>query len=49
MEGRPPLTLLTGLNHHSAPLDIKKRLSFAKERLPDALAHLRADVRGHPL
>ena len=36
--------MLVGLNHKSAPLEIRERVSFSKERLPDALTHLRDQV-----
>ncbi|HLM54149.1 MAG TPA: glutamyl-tRNA reductase, partial [Pseudoxanthomonas sp.] len=31
-----------GLNHQTAPLDLRERVAFAAERMPDALASLRA-------
>jgi glutamyl-tRNA reductase len=34
-----PLHVL-GLNHHSAPLEVREKLAFAPERQPDALAEL---------
>src|SRR5687768_805472 len=34
-----PLHVL-GINHHSAPLEIREKLAFAPERQPDALADL---------
>lgn len=36
--------VLTGLNHKTAPLEIRERVSFPKERLPDALAALSEEV-----
>src|SRR5213075_2791784 len=32
--------LVVGLNHHSAPLDVREKLAFAPERQADALADL---------
>ena len=37
--------LLTGLNHKTAPLDLRERVSFTREQLPDALPAL-ADRAG---
>src|ERR1043166_7575511 len=36
-----PLIVL-GLNHHSAPLDVREKLAFPPERQPEALADLAA-------
>ncbi|OED36393.1 glutamyl-tRNA reductase [Chromatiales bacterium (ex Bugula neritina AB1)] len=33
-----------GLNHHTAPVDVRERIAFAPERLPDALQNLRRDL-----
>jgi glutamyl-tRNA reductase len=44
--GRPPNSLffmtlfVVGINHHSAPLDVRERLAFAPDRQADALAEL---------
>jgi glutamyl-tRNA reductase len=44
--GRPPNSLIfmtlfvVGINHHSAPLEVRERLAFAPDRQPDALAEL---------
>ena len=32
---------VTGLNHTTAPVDVRERLAFAPERLADAMAGLR--------
>ncbi|MDP3723777.1 MAG: glutamyl-tRNA reductase [Candidatus Omnitrophota bacterium] len=36
--------VLVGLNHRSAPVELRERLAFRREQLPDALARLRRDV-----
>ena len=36
--------LLTGLNHKTAPLEIRESVSFSKEQLPDALPALAEEV-----
>ena len=36
--------LLTGLSHRSTPLEVRERVSFTGEQLPDALVHLRDEV-----
>ncbi len=36
--------LLTGLNHKTAPLDVRERVSFSKEQLPAALPSLAAEA-----
>ena len=36
--------LLVGLNHKTAPLEVRERVSFSKEQLPDALPLLRKEV-----
>ena len=33
--------LLTGLNHKTAPVDVRERLAFEEQTLPDALDHLK--------
>src|ERR1043166_7540575 len=35
-----------GLNHHTAPLDVRERVVFHVERLRDALGALRTDLAG---
>jgi glutamyl-tRNA reductase len=35
---------VVGLSHHTAPLAVREALAFAKDRLPEALARLRADA-----
>jgi glutamyl-tRNA reductase len=34
--------LILGINHHSAPLDVREKLAFPQERQAEALAHLAA-------
>lgn len=36
--------VLVGLSHHSAPIEVRERLVFRREHLPDAFARLRRDV-----
>ena len=36
--------VLVGLNHKSAPVELRERLAFQKEQLPQALTRLRAEV-----
>ncbi len=36
--------LLVGLNHRSAPVELRERLAFAREQLPQLLAKLREEV-----
>lgn len=36
--------VLVGLNHRSAPMDARRRLSFSKDMLPEALRRLRAEA-----
>ena len=36
--------VLVGLNHKSAPIELRERLAFSREQLPMALAKLRADA-----
>ena len=36
--------LLVGLNHKTAPLQVRERVSFTKEQLPDALSALKEEV-----
>lgn len=36
--------LVVGLNHHSAPLEIREKVSIFKDELPEALALLRGQV-----
>ena len=38
--------VLVGLNHRSAPLEVRRQLSFPKDLLPAALQQLRSDVSG---
>ena len=35
-----------GLNHHTAPLDVRERVVFHVERLREALGALRTDLAG---
>jgi len=39
------MLLAVGLNHKTAPVQIRERVSFAPERLPDILRHLTAHTR----
>lgn len=32
--------ILTGLSHHTAPVEVRERLAFEEKSLPDALARL---------
>jgi glutamyl-tRNA reductase len=34
--------LILGINHHSAPLEVREKLAFAQERQAEALADLAA-------
>ena len=34
--------LLTGLSHHTAPVEVRERLAFEEKTLPEALDHLRS-------
>jgi len=34
--------LVLGLNHRTAPIEVRERIVFARERLPGALASLRS-------
>ena len=36
--------LLVGLNHRSAPIELREQLAFQREQLPEAFAKLRRDV-----
>ena len=36
--------VLVGLNHRSAPIELRERLAFRKEQLPDAFARLRDEL-----
>ncbi|NQW23981.1 MAG: glutamyl-tRNA reductase [SAR202 cluster bacterium] len=36
--------VLVGLNHRSAPMEIRQQVSFSKDQLPDALQRLKSDV-----
>lgn len=36
--------VVVGLNHHSAPIELRERLAFPRDQLPGALARLRSDV-----
>jgi len=36
--------VLVGLNHRSAPIELRERLAFRRDQLPDAFARLRTDV-----
>lgn len=36
--------VLVGLNHRSAPIELREQLAFQQEQLPEALAKLRRDV-----
>ena len=36
--------LLTGLNHNTAPLAVRERVSFSREELPEALPRLAEEV-----
>ena len=38
--------VLVGLNHRSAPMGVRQRLSFSKDMLPEAIRRLRAEVSG---
>ncbi len=33
-----------GLNHHTAPVEVRERITFAPERMPDALKELRSQL-----
>ena len=55
LSGREPLTgpeinnrnaqfVLVGINHKSAPMEIRRRLASSKDQLPEALQRLRGDV-----
>ena len=33
--------LITGLSHHTAPVEVRERLAFAETKLPEALDRLR--------
>jgi len=37
---------LTGLSHHTCPVELRERLSFPEERLPAALRALQQELRG---
>ncbi len=39
--------VLVGLNHRSAPVELRERLAFAREQLPAAFARLREEVGLH--
>jgi len=36
--------VIVGLNHHSAPIELRERFAFRREQLPGAFARLRSDV-----
>ncbi|MEE8465526.1 MAG: hypothetical protein V3S68_03555, partial [Dehalococcoidia bacterium] len=36
--------VLVGLNHKSAPMEIRRQLAFSKDQLPEALHRLKGDV-----
>ena len=36
--------VVVGVNHHSAPVELRERLAFRRDQLPGALARLRADL-----
>lgn len=36
--------VLVGLNHRSAPIELRERLAFRREQLPDAFARLRQEI-----
>ena len=35
--------VVVGLNHHSAPIELRERIAFRREQLPEALARLRGE------
>lgn len=44
-EARHPSLSLVGASYHSAPVDLRERLAFPEDQLPEALTTLRAQVR----
>ena len=32
--------LLAGLNHNTAPIEVRERVSFTREQLPETLSHV---------
>ena len=40
----PAHILVVGLNHRSAPIELRERLAFRREQLPEAFARLRTEV-----
>ena len=38
--------IVVGLNHRSAPVELRERLAFSQERLPNVFSQLRKQV-GH--
>ena len=43
-ENRNAQFVLVGLNHKSAPMEIRQQLAFSKDQLPEALQRLKGDV-----
>ncbi len=39
--------VVVGLNHQSAPIDLRERLAFRREQLPESLTQLRRDCGLH--